>query len=136
MRRCTSCCRAIGCAKIWRPPYGLEGPMPSEFLVALLGTTFLAICPDHIWTGSPLTTGGQSVINSHMTVIIIILLAVALLILWAVIVNSVSKSSLQFPTSYTLLKSSPSIVRREMWALRVIVVLMAVFLLLLLTSTL
>ena len=71
-----------------------------------------------------------------MTVIIIILLAVALLILWAVIVNSVGKSSLQFPTSYTLLKNSPSIVHREMWALRVIVVLMVVFLLLLLTSTL
>ena len=67
-------------------------------------------------------------------VMIFILLAVALVILWAVIVNSVGKSSLQFPTSYTLLKSSPSIVRREMWALRVIVVLMVVFLLLLATS--
>ena len=71
-----------------------------------------------------------------MTVIIIILCGVALLILWAVIVNSVGKSSLQFPTSYTLLKNSPSIVHREMWALRVIVALMVVFLLLLLTSTL
>ena len=71
-----------------------------------------------------------------MTVIIIILCAVALLILWAVIVNSVGKSSLQFPTSYTLLKNSPSIVHREMWALRVIVAMMVVFLLLLLTSTL
>ena len=71
-----------------------------------------------------------------MTVIIIILcaVAVALLILWAVIVISVGKSSLQFPTSYTLLKSSPSIARREMWALRVIAVLSAVFILLLLTS--
>ena len=69
-----------------------------------------------------------------MTVIIIILCAVALCILWAVIVNSVGKSSLQFPTSYTLLKNSPSIVHREMWALRVIVVLMVVFLLLLATS--
>jgi hypothetical protein len=71
-----------------------------------------------------------------MTVIIIILCGVALLILGAVIVNSVGKSSLQFPTSYTLLKNSPSIVHREMWALRVIVVLMVVFTLLLLTSTL
>ena len=73
-----------------------------------------------------------------MTAIIIILCAVALciLILWAVIVSSVSKGSLQFPTSYTLLKNSPSIVHREMWALRVIVVLMAVFLLLLLTQAL
>ena len=71
-----------------------------------------------------------------MTVIavIIILCAVALWILWAVIVNSVGKSSLQFPTSYTLLKSSPSIDRKEMWALRVIAVLSAVFILLLLTS--
>jgi hypothetical protein len=71
-----------------------------------------------------------------MTVIIIILCAVALCILWAVIVNSVGKSSLQFPTAYTLLKSSPSIDRKEMWALRVIVVLMVVFLLLLLTQAL
>jgi hypothetical protein len=71
-----------------------------------------------------------------MTVIIIILCGVALLILGAVIVNSVGKSSLQFPTAYTLLKNSPSIVRREMWALRVIAVLSVVFTLLLLTSTL
>jgi len=73
-----------------------------------------------------------------MTAIIIILcaVAVALLILWAVIVLSVGKNSLQFPTSYTLLKSSPSIDRREMWALRVIVAVMVVFLLLLLTQAL
>ncbi len=71
-----------------------------------------------------------------MTVIIIILCGVALLILWAVIVNSVGKSSLQFPTSYTLLKNSRSIVHREMWALRVIVAMMVVFLLLLLTQAL
>jgi len=51
-------------------------------------------------------------------------------------VLSVGKSSLQFPTSYTLLKSSPSIVRKEMWALRVIVAVMVVFLLLLLTQAL
>jgi hypothetical protein len=69
-------------------------------------------------------------------IIIIILCAVSLWILWAVIVNCVGKSSLQFPSAYTLLKSSPSIVRREMWALRVIVALMAVFLLLLLTQAL
>ena len=69
-----------------------------------------------------------------MITIIVILCAVALVILWAVTVNSVDSTPHQFPTSYTLLKSSPSIVRREMWALRVIVVLMAVFLLLLLTS--
>ena len=40
----------------------------------------------------------------------------------------------QFPTSYTLLKSSPLILKREMWALKVIAVLSLVFLLLLLTS--
>ena len=69
-----------------------------------------------------------------MITIILILCAVALLILGAVIALNVDSTPHQFPTSYTLLKSSPSIVRREMWALRVIVVLMAVFLLLLLTS--
>ena len=40
----------------------------------------------------------------------------------------------QFPTSYTLLKSSPGILQREIWALKVIAVLSVVFLLLLLTS--
>jgi hypothetical protein len=40
----------------------------------------------------------------------------------------------QFPTSYTLLKSSPRILEREMWALKLIAVLSVVFLLLLLTS--
>ena len=69
-----------------------------------------------------------------MITIIVILCAVGLLILGAVIVLNVDSTPHQFPTSYTLLKSSPSIVRREMWALRVIVVLMAVFLLLLVTS--
>ena len=69
-----------------------------------------------------------------MITIILILCAVALVILGAVIMFNVDSTPHQFPTSYTLLKSSPSIVRREMWALRVIVVLMAVFLLLLVTS--
>ena len=46
------------------------------------------------------------------------------------------RSQRQFPTAYTLLKNSPLIVRREMWALRLIVVLMVVFVLLLLTSLL
>ena len=40
----------------------------------------------------------------------------------------------QFPSAYTLLKSSPTIVQREIWALRLIAVLMVVFVLLLLTS--
>ena len=69
-----------------------------------------------------------------MITIIVILCAVALMILWAVIVLNVDSTPHQFPTSYTLLKSSPSIVRREMWALKVIAVLSLVFLLLLLTS--
>ena len=45
-----------------------------------------------------------------------------------------ARSQRQFPTSYTLLKSSPGILQREMWALRAIVALMVVFLLLLLTQ--
>ena len=69
-----------------------------------------------------------------MITIIVILCAVALVILGAVIVLNVDSTPHQFPTSYTLLKSSPSIVRREMWALKLIAVLSLVFLLLLLTS--
>jgi hypothetical protein len=38
------------------------------------------------------------------------------------------------PPAYTLLKSSPLILQREMWALKLIAVLCVVFLLLLLTS--
>ena len=45
-----------------------------------------------------------------------------------------SRSQRQFPTAYTLLKSSPSILRRELWALRVIAVLSLIFVLLLLTA--
>lgn len=71
-----------------------------------------------------------------MITIIIILCAVGLLILGAVTVNHTGTAQHQFPSSYTLLKNSPSIMRREMWALRVIVVLMVVFVLLLLTSIL
>jgi hypothetical protein len=41
---------------------------------------------------------------------------------------------LQFPTSYTLLKSSPGIERRERWAIGGIIVLAVVFLLLLSTA--
>ncbi len=47
-----------------------------------------------------------------------------------------ARSQRQFPTAYTLLKSSPSILRRELWALRVIAVLSLAFVLLLLTSLL
>ena len=47
-----------------------------------------------------------------------------------------ARSQRQFPTAYTLLKSSPLIIEREMWALRVIVALMVVFVLLLMTSLL
>ena len=45
-----------------------------------------------------------------------------------------ARSQRQFPTAYTLLKSSPLILEREMWALKVIAVLSLVFVLLLLTS--
>ena len=47
-----------------------------------------------------------------------------------------ARSQRQFPTAYTLLKSSPLILKREMWALKVIAVLSLVFLLLLLASAL
>ena len=47
-----------------------------------------------------------------------------------------ARSQRQFPTSYTLLKSSPLILKRELWALRVIAVLGLAFVLLLLTSLL
>ena len=47
-----------------------------------------------------------------------------------------ARSQRQFPTAYTLLKSSPLILKREIWALKVIAVLSVVFLLLLLTSAL
>ena len=42
----------------------------------------------------------------------------------------------QFPSAYTLLKSSPGILEREIWALKLIAVLSVVFLLLLSTSLL
>jgi hypothetical protein len=112
--------RAIGCAKIWRPPQAAMRPMRLGILV--------------VSSLKGLTHECQSVINNHMITIIVILCAVGLLILGAVIVNHTSSASHQFPSSYTLLKNSPSIVRREMWALRVIVALMVVFLLLLVTS--
>ena len=46
----------------------------------------------------------------------------------------VRDTGLQFPTSYTLLKSSPGIDRRERWAIGGIIVLAVVFILLLLTA--
>ena len=45
-----------------------------------------------------------------------------------------ARSQRQFPTAYTLLKSSPLIDRRETVAVRFILVLMVVFVLLLLTA--
>ena len=50
--------------------------------------------------------------------------------------RTVRDIGLQFPTAYTLLKSSPSIERRERGAILGIIVLMVVFLLLLLTAVL
>ena len=72
-----------------------------------------------------------------MITAILIITVIAVLGTWAVrrLLRS-DQSHHQFPTAYQLLKSSPSIDRREMWALRVIVVLMVVFVLLLLTSIL
>ena len=63
---------------------------------------------------------------------ILIITVTAVLGTWAL--RRLNQSGHQFPTAYTLLKSSPSIDRREMWALRVIVAMMVVFMLLLLTS--
>ena len=50
--------------------------------------------------------------------------------------RTVRAIGLQFPTSYTLLKSSPGIDRREARAVRFILALMVVFTLLLLTAVL
>lgn len=66
---------------------------------------------------------------------IAILLIVAITI-WIVRRACARCDQRQFPTSYTLLKSSPLILEREMWALKLIAVLCVVFLLLLLTSAL
>ena len=71
------------------------------------------------------------------TLITITAIAVIVAItIWVVRRSCARCDQRQFPTSYTLLKSSPSIVRRELWALKLIAVLCVVFLLLLLTSAL
>jgi hypothetical protein len=79
--------------------------------------------------------GYTALINNCMITSILIITVTTVLGAWALcrLLRS-DQSSHQFPTAYQLLKSSPSIDRREMWALRAIVVLMAVFLLLLATS--
>ena len=69
------------------------------------------------------------------TLIAIVAIAVIVAItIWIVRRACARCDQRQFPSSYTLLKSSPGILQREMWALRVIAVLSLVFLLLLLTS--
>lgn len=70
-----------------------------------------------------------------MITAILIITVIAVLGTWAVrrLLRS-DQSHHQFPTAYQLLKSSPSIDRREMWALRMIAVLSVVFILLMLTQ--
>ena len=68
---------------------------------------------------------------------LIAIVAIALIVaitIWIVRRACARCDQRQFPSAYTLLKSSPGILEREMWALRVIAVLSLVFLLLLLTS--
>ena len=68
-----------------------------------------------------------------MTSVFTILLLVLIVGLALRIVRDIG---LQFPTSYTLLKSSPRIDRRERWAVIGILALMVLFTLLLLTAVL
>ena len=74
-----------------------------------------------------------------MSKTLIAIIAIALIVaitIWIVRRACARCDQRQFPTSYTLLKSSPLILEREMWALKLIAVLCVVFLLLLLTSAL
>jgi len=66
-----------------------------------------------------------------MTTVFTILLLIVLVGLWCWIMPGIGH---QFPTAYQLLKSSPGIDRRERIALWVILALMAVFVLLALTT--
>ena len=68
------------------------------------------------------------------TVAIALIVAITIWIVRRCCASCDARSQRQFPTAYTLLKSSPLILKREMWALRVIAVLSVVFLLLLLTA--
>ncbi|NDD26436.1 MAG: hypothetical protein EB103_06190 [Actinobacteria bacterium] len=68
-----------------------------------------------------------------MTSVFTILVVVLIVGLGLRIVRDIG---LQFPTSYTLLKSSPRIDRRERWAILGIILLAVVFILLLLTAVL
>ena len=67
-------------------------------------------------------------------VAIVLIVAITIWIVRRACARCDARSQRQFPTAYTLLKSSPLILKREMWALKVIAVLSLVFLLLLLTS--
>jgi hypothetical protein len=68
-----------------------------------------------------------------MLSVVTIFLLVLVVALWCWIMSGIG---LQFPTSYTLLKSSPGIDRRERWAVIGILAVMVAFVLLLLTSLL
>jgi hypothetical protein len=63
---------------------------------------------------------------------ILIITVIAVLGTWAL--RRLNQSGHQFPTAYQLLKSSPSIDRKEMWALKAIVAMAVIWFLLLLTS--
>jgi hypothetical protein len=66
----------------------------------------------------------------------ILILMVAAVITVLMVRSIIREVGLQFPTSYTLVKSSPSIDRRETVAVRFILVLMVLFALLLTTAVL
>jgi hypothetical protein len=72
-----------------------------------------------------------------MSKTLIAIVAIALIVaitIWVVKRCCARCDQRQFPSAYTLLKSSPLIDRRETVAVRFILVLMVVFVLLLLTS--
>ena len=72
-----------------------------------------------------------------MSKTLIAIVAIALIVaitIWVVKRCCARCDQRQFPSAYTLLKSSPGIDRRETVAVRFILVLMVVFVLLLLTS--
>ena len=71
-------------------------------------------------------------ISSSIMITLFTILLLALIV--GLALRSVPGTGHQFPTAYTLLKSSPGIDRRERIAIGGILVLMVVFVLLLLTS--
>jgi hypothetical protein len=72
---------------------------------------------------------------SKTLIAIVAIALIAAITIWVVKRCCARCDQRQFPSAYTLLKSSPRIDRRETVAVRFILVLMVVFVLLLLTST-